>query len=91
MTIWTTTKWPTGLLRVGDLTCISLTELIDLAARMKAEPDGWADALAGRALACVIDRTSARDRLCTEAAANRLGMLPVPLAGRSTLALEERG
>jgi ornithine carbamoyltransferase len=81
MTSWaTTTNWPTDLLRVGDLTCISLAELLDLAARMKSEPDGWSKALAGQSLAVVLDGPSMRTRLSAEAAAHRLGMVPVPLA-----------
>jgi ornithine carbamoyltransferase len=81
MTSWaTTTNWPTDLLRVGDLTCISLAELLDLAARMKSEPDGWCKALAGQSLACVLDGPSMRTRLSAEAAAHRLGMVPVALA-----------
>src|SRR5512133_1920128 len=81
MTSWaTTTNWPTDLLRVGDLTCISLAELLDLAARMKSEPDGWSKALAGQSLACVLDGPSMRTRLSAEAAAHRLGLVPVALA-----------
>jgi ornithine carbamoyltransferase len=81
MTSWaTTTNWPADLLRVGDLTCIALAELLDLAARMKGEPDGWSKALAGQSLACVLDGGSMRTRLSAEAAAHRLGMVPVALA-----------
>lgn len=74
-----TIPWPPDLLRVGDLTCMSLAELIDLAARMKADPSGWAEARAGQSLACVLDGPSTRTPLSAEAAAHRLGMVPVPL------------
>jgi ornithine carbamoyltransferase len=74
-----TSTWPPDLLRIGDLTCFSLAELIDLAARMKAEPNGWDEALAGQSLACVLDGPSTRTRLSAEAAAHRLGMVPVAL------------
>jgi ornithine carbamoyltransferase len=74
----TASIWPTNLLRVGDLTCVSLTELIDLAARMKADPDGWDGALAGQELACIVQQSST-DPLPAEAAAHRLGMIPVSL------------
>ena len=75
----TATIWPADLLRVGDLTCVSLTELIDLAACMKAEPDGWDCALAGQELACIVEGSSTDPRLSEAAAAHRLGMIPVPL------------
>jgi ornithine carbamoyltransferase len=80
MTSWTpTTDWPTDLLRVGDLTCISLAELVDLGGRMKDEPRGWTQALVGQSLACLFDGPSTRTRLSAEAAAHRLGMVPVAL------------
>jgi ornithine carbamoyltransferase len=74
-----TTTWPPDLLRVGDLTCLSLAQLIDLAARMKADPNGWGGALAGQSLACLLDGASTRTRLSAEAAGHRLGMVPVAL------------
>jgi ornithine carbamoyltransferase len=74
-----TITWPPDLLRIGDLTCTSLAELIDIAARMKADPGGWAEALAGQSLACIIDGPATRTGLAAEAAAHRLGMVPVAL------------
>jgi ornithine carbamoyltransferase len=74
-----TSTWPTDLLHIGDLTCMSLAELMDLAARMKADPNGWGEARAGQSLACVLDGPSARTPLSAEAAAHRLGMVPVVL------------
>ena len=90
MTSWTTTTiWPMDLLRVGDLTCISLAELMDLAVRMKAEPNAWTQALAGQSLACLLDGPSTRTRLSAGAAAHRLGMAPVTLHSED-LELERR-
>jgi ornithine carbamoyltransferase len=67
------------LLRVANLTCVGLEALIDLASRMKAGPADWAGALAGRTLACRFERRSVRARASVEAAAHRLGMLPIEL------------
>jgi ornithine carbamoyltransferase len=75
----TTIDWPTDLLGIGDLTCIALAELVAMAAQMKSEPDGWSRALRGETLACVLNGPSVRTRLSTEAAAHRLGMVPVAL------------
>jgi hypothetical protein len=43
-------------MRLGDLTCLSLGELLDLAARMKADAGGWGEAPAGQPLACAEER-----------------------------------
>jgi ornithine carbamoyltransferase len=67
------------LLRVGDLTCIELGELIDLAAAMKADHAGWGDALAGETLACFFDPPTTGQTVSVGLAAERLGMLPVML------------
>jgi ornithine carbamoyltransferase len=75
----TTTRWPTHLLRIGDLTCVSLAELLDIAARMKAEPAGWTGALPGRSLAVLLGQPCAGVRVSVETAAHRLGMLPIVL------------
>jgi ornithine carbamoyltransferase len=78
MTTWTTTThWPPDLLHVADLTAAGLVELLGLAARMKAEPDGWIDAFAGASLACFSQTPSTPAGLSLEAAAHRLGMLPI--------------
>jgi ornithine carbamoyltransferase len=77
---WTTeTGWPDDLLRVGDLTCVSLTELLDLAERMKTDAAAWTAALAGETLACFLDTPTTGVGISTSAAAERLGMLPVTL------------
>jgi ornithine carbamoyltransferase len=73
----TTIAWPPNLLRPGDLTRMALDELLRLAARMKADPAGWIDAFPGASLACVYDVPTTRAGLSVEAAAHRLGMLPI--------------
>jgi ornithine carbamoyltransferase len=81
MPTWTTRiGWPPDLLEVSDLSSVALEELLDLAARMKAEPAGWTAALPGESLACVFEGPSARERVIAGAAAHRLGMLPVVLS-----------
>jgi ornithine carbamoyltransferase len=74
-----TTVWPPDLLRVGDLTSISIGELLDLATEMKRETAGWKDALAGQTLACFLDPPTTGMAAAVATAADRLGMLPVPL------------
>jgi ornithine carbamoyltransferase len=70
---------PRHLLRVSDLSAIELNRLLDLAAEMKADPLGWRDAQAGKVLACFFSKPSTRTRVSLEAAAQRLGMLPLML------------
>jgi ornithine carbamoyltransferase len=83
MPTWTTRiGWPPDLLEVSDLSSVALEELLELAARMKAEPAGWTAALSGESLACVFEVPSARERVLAEAAAHRLGMAPVVLSMR---------
>ena len=74
-----TTTEPRHLLRVSDLTPDQLNRLLRLAADMKAEPLGWRDAQAGKVLACFFSKPSTRTRVSLEAAAQRLGMLPLTL------------
>jgi ornithine carbamoyltransferase len=68
-----------SFLRVSDLDAGELTALHDLAAAMRADPYGWRHALDGRTLACYFTKPSTRTRVSFEAAAWRLGMLPVML------------
>jgi ornithine carbamoyltransferase len=70
---------PTDLLRIADLTAAEMAALLDLAAAMKAEPYGWHDALAGESVACYFTKPSTRTRVSFEAAAHRLGALPIML------------
>jgi ornithine carbamoyltransferase len=67
------------LLQVADLTEAGLTGLLDLAAEMKAEPNCRLDALRGESVACYFSKPSTRTRISFEAAAHRLGALPIML------------
>jgi ornithine carbamoyltransferase len=68
-----------SFLRVSDLDAQELTALLDLAAAMRADPQGWRQTLDGQTLACYFTKPSTRTRVSFEAAAWRLGMLPVML------------
>jgi ornithine carbamoyltransferase len=74
-----TTTEPRDLLRASDLSPDLLDRLLRLAADMKADPLGWREAQAGRVLACFFSKPSTRTRVSLEAAAQRLGMLPLML------------
>jgi ornithine carbamoyltransferase len=67
------------VLRVADLSAEELERVLDLAARMKADPGGWTGALPGRALAALFEKPSTRTRASLAVAAHRLGMLPLTL------------
>jgi ornithine carbamoyltransferase len=69
----------TDLLRIADLTPGELDALLDLAAAFKAHPHRRADALAGESVACYFSKPSTRTRVSFEAAAYRLGALPIML------------
>jgi ornithine carbamoyltransferase len=68
-----------SLLRISDLHSDELEALLDLAVAMRADPYGWRQSLDGRTLACYFTKPSTRTRVSFEAAAWRLGMLPVML------------
>ena len=70
---------PKDFLRVADLTPDQLERLLDLAAEMEDEPDGWIDSLRGRSVACYFAKPSTRTRVSFAAAAARLGMNPIVL------------
>ncbi|HEX6653145.1 MAG TPA: ornithine carbamoyltransferase [Thermoleophilaceae bacterium] len=74
-----TTTEPRHLLRARDLSPELLDRLLRLAADMKDDPLGWRGAQAGKVLACFFSKPSTRTRVSLEAAAQRLGMLPVML------------
>jgi ornithine carbamoyltransferase len=74
-----TTTEPRHLLQVSDLSRDQLHRLLRLAADMKADPLGWRDAQAGKVLASYFSKPSTRTRVSLEAAAQRLGMLPLML------------
>jgi ornithine carbamoyltransferase len=74
-----TATMPKHLLRIADLSSQQLIELLDLAARMKAEPKFWNEEHRAEVLACYLAKPSTRTRVSFEAAAWRLGMLPIML------------
>lgn len=63
----------THLLSLADWSPKALTAVLDLAARMKAAPEDWAHALAGRVLLCLFEKPSLRTRVSFEVAMLRLG------------------
>ena len=65
--------------RVADLDAEELIALLDLAAEMRANPLARRPTLEGRSLACYFAEPSTRTRASVEAAAWRLGMLPIVL------------
>ena len=79
MTATATTTTPSNLLRVADLTAAHLNTLLDLADEMKNGPTWWTAAQNATAIACLFDKPSTRTRVSFEAAAHRLGMLPIML------------
>jgi ornithine carbamoyltransferase len=68
-----------SFLRVADLEPAELDALLDLAAAMREDPLGWRHGLEGGTLACYFTKPSTRTRVSFEAAAWRLGLLPVML------------
>jgi len=67
-------------LSVDDLTQDELIALLDLAAKVKAEPEGYAGRLHGRAVAMVFEKPSTRTRVSFEVAAASAGAHPVALS-----------
>jgi ornithine carbamoyltransferase len=66
--------------RVADLEPHELSELLDLAAMLKAHPEREAGALQGEAIACIFEKPSTRTRVSFAAAIARLGAAPVALS-----------
>ena len=79
MTATPITTTPSDLLRIADLSPPQLNALLDLADEMKNGPTWWTSTRHGTAIACLFDEPSTRTRVSFEAAAHRLGMLPVVL------------
>src|SRR5215210_6066721 len=70
---------PAGLLEVADLSAGQLERLLDLAGRQRDEPEAYLDALRGQSVACLFEKPSTRTRVSLQAAAHRLGLLPILL------------
>ena len=66
--------------RVSELAPDALAELLELAAKLKAEPAGRENALRGETIACIFERPSTRTRVSFAAAAARLGATPLALS-----------
>jgi ornithine carbamoyltransferase len=80
-----------NLLKASDLEPGQVRELLDLARRMKEAPPQWLAAHAGESVACYFERPSTRTRVSVQAAAQRLGLLPIVLGPEALpLGLKER-
>ena len=78
---------PKDFLRVADLTPRQLERLLDLAAQMEDEPDGWIDSLRGRSVACYFAKPSTRTRVSFAAAGGAPRHEPDRAAGPDELQL----
>jgi ornithine carbamoyltransferase len=68
------------LLSVDDLTPDELSSLLDLAAKVKAQPGDYAARLAGRSVAMIFEKPSTRTRVSFEIAIASSGGHPIPLS-----------
>jgi ornithine carbamoyltransferase len=66
-------------LRIGDIGENDLNRLLELAQLLKDHPNALLHERRGRTVACFFAKPSTRTRVSFEAAANRLGMLPIML------------
>jgi ornithine carbamoyltransferase len=67
-------------LSVDDLQPKELSELLDLAADVKARPEAYAGRLAGRSVALIFEKPSTRTRVSFEVGVGQLGAQPVVLS-----------
>jgi ornithine carbamoyltransferase len=67
-------------LSVDDLSDDELARVLDLAARMKADPTLHADALVGKAVALIFEKSSTRTRVSFEVGVAQLGGHPLTLS-----------
>ncbi len=63
----------TNFLRVRDVSSDAFNWMIDQAIAIKANPDKWSDALKGKTLAMIFQKTSTRTRFSFEAGMTELG------------------
>jgi len=70
---------PADFLTLADLGPAELAALLDLSGRLKRDPQLGRNALAGGRVALIFHKPSTRTRVSFEAAAWRLGMLPISL------------
>ncbi|MBS1843806.1 MAG: ornithine carbamoyltransferase [Actinobacteria bacterium] len=74
-----TTSRLSDFLRIADLDRTGLDDLLNLAAALKDHPTAMLDERRGKTVGCYFNKPSTRTRVSFEAAANRLGMLPIML------------
>ncbi len=67
-------------LSVDDLSSQELADVLELSARVKADPDAHADALAGRSAALIFEKASTRTRVSFEVGVFELGGHPLVLS-----------
>jgi len=67
-------------LSVDDLSSVELIEILDLADRMKADRSLHAEALAGKAVALIFEKSSTRTRVSFEVGVGQLGGYPLTLS-----------
>jgi ornithine carbamoyltransferase len=67
-------------LSVDDLSPEELGWLLDLSAKVKAQPGDWAESLRGKSVAMVFEKPSTRTRVSFEIAIASAGAHPVPLS-----------
>ena len=79
MTTTAVTRRLRHLTRMSDMDRGTLELLLDLAGRMKAEPELGVHALEGHSIACIFETPSTRTRVSFAAAAARLGATPISL------------
>jgi len=72
-------------LSVGDVPGATVSGILDLAQRVKAEPSAWSDALAGKTFVMLFEKPSLRTRLSFEIGLAKLGAQAIfyDLGGRS--------
>ena len=68
------------LLSIDDLSPRELGQLLELSAKVKAQPGDYADRLAGRSVAMIFEKPSTRTRVSFEIAVATTGGHPVPLS-----------
>ncbi|MEO6323298.1 MAG: ornithine carbamoyltransferase [Thermoanaerobaculia bacterium] len=74
--------FPKDLISIHDLTAEQVAHLFDLAAAMKAKPQDYRTALAGKTLAMIFEKSSTRTRVSFEAGMFQLGGLAQFLSSR---------
>ena len=74
--------FPKDLISIHDLTAEQVAHLFDMAAAMKAKPQDYRTALAGKTLAMIFEKSSTRTRVSFEAGMFQLGGLAQFLSSR---------